>query len=1678
MKSKNRKSNGRNKTLGMESLEDRHLLATVASTVSFLSDSDLSPNVEKAFERAEDLSQYTAQELRTSDWVVRLNEGHSVSQIVSPLRVANSQVEATPHIDRTYIIPSIGSSNIVSFLSNSGAVERFYPLVAETNQVRLVPNDPLFGTQWHLNNVGQSPATTPGEDVNILNAWDVYTGDDVVIGIVDDGVDSRHPDLNYRADLSFDFVNNDGDANPLPADSHGTAVAGLAAAIGNNDIGVVGTAFEAEVASIRLLNGGISLNTDQTVANALSHAQNEIDIYNASWGPADIGEFGGGGPLALAAIETNAATGSIYVWAAGNGRQFNDNSNYDSYTNSPSTIAVTAVNGNGDQGTSSEPGANILVAAPANAAGVVTTDNVGNDGATIGFEGDENAIPDNDASNYTANFGDTSAAAPIASGIIALMLDANPNLNYRDVEHILVETSRMNDATDADWTVNGAGHDINHKYGFGVIDAEAATNAAVAWNSVSALQRFNVEAEGVNQDIPDADIVGTQFTINVPAENDDVSLEQFSIEHVQLTLETSHQRSRDLDIRLTSPDGTESVLAESSRSVNSATFELNWVFDSVRHWGEGVVGDWILTVADRTPGVTGQIEAAQLTFSGTSPNAVDTGLPIIITPPSDNGVLSGTVFDDDNGNGVNDDGELGLQGQTVFLDANTNGILDEAETTTVTNVDGQYFFTGLPIGTYTVGYVCNAETGPGVVLSTASTQTAIIGLGGNSPGNDFASSEACLTGAQVQDVTEVETVIEGVVYFDADRDGVQDPGENGIPGMTVYADLNNNCVIGLGEVAGYTDANGHYTVAVTEGTYFMRMVPRPGLELNACQGTTVTAPGNVITNHNIGYAGENQYDYGMNGTSQHGIYPGLKLGNLLLADTDSLGTNTVVNGTNADGTVLNETDLDDNDGVIFTTGLTPGQTEQVIIVTDKLAVSTAYLQGWVDWNGDGDFGDTGEQIFRDVLLREGINSFDLAVPANAATGVGIDALFRYGFELGLGPFQPALGGEAEHYVLNLPMNGDTGITAVDDVATVAAGAMVTISPLANDSVGPLGGGLTITNVSSTDATIVDNTIVYTPAAGATSPQTFTYTIQDTLGGTATANVTVNIMFDFPVATADTANVLLGSDSNVIEVLSNDMDRPEATTPSTITAIQSTTDQGGTALIAPDGMSIFYTPPTDFEGTDTFSYTITDANDDTDTATVTVTVAPSGPLVEITLVATDLDGNPIVDPITTGQQFQLQGFVEDIRDVPQGVFSAYLDVALSNPGLVTIGDITYGETYMNNLSGMASAGIIDEVGAQGGPGEPSETDPIGAGQFHLFTVAMTAVSEGTLDFTSNPADILPSNETTLFGLNSPVPNSLITFIDDSIDIERAAKVEYIFEVVDTNGAPISNIAVGQDFVLNISVQDLTNRPESDGGVFSAYVDASYDQSLVDVGAFSEFTFADEYMTATFGDPLSMPGLIDELGATSTGLTALGNNQFLVVSVPFTATAAGMVNFTGTTAGVSAPPRETTLFGENVFIPEEDIRFTPAMLTIGNATAALSSSYSNARNSHDVNGDGQVSPIDALSVINYLNFHGSQALPTTSSSVQTQRNGVVPTTMVDVNNDGFASPMDALMVINWLNGLTNDPQAAASSVAFVEEENDTPSNNDQVLAVWSSLELETDDDADEEWVIEVAGTTFDG
>lgn len=498
---------------------------------------------------------------------------------------------------------------------------------------RLIPSDPLFSQQWHLRNTGQGGGTT-GLDVNIASVWDTFRGAGQRIAIIDDGLQTTHPDLSPNVDTANDHDWNDAtpdDPSPnLSTDFHGTACAGVAAGRGNNALGISGAAPEATLVGLRLIADEVS---DAEEAEALAWRPQLIQIYSNSWGPNDDGKtLEAPGPLVSAALANAAATGrggrgSIYLWAGGNGRESLDNSNNDGYANSIYTIAVGALENTGGPAYYSEPGANLLVTAPSNGGSldIVTTDLTGTNGYNNGSN-----LPDN---NYTNDFGGTSSSCPLAAGCVALILQANPLLGWRDVQEILIRSATRTAPSDSGWTTNGAGFRFHHDYGAGLLNTQAAATLAAGWTNLPAATTAEASASGPAVAIPDNNATGIIRSFNLTASN-------LRVEHVTLRVDLQHLSRGHLNVTLTSPTGTASQLA--IKHPDTGDHYQDWTFSTVRCWGENSAGTWTLRVSDTTSGTTGTLRSATLTIYGTPAGPVN--LPPSIT--AGNLTPAGTAYTD------------------------------------------------------------------------------------------------------------------------------------------------------------------------------------------------------------------------------------------------------------------------------------------------------------------------------------------------------------------------------------------------------------------------------------------------------------------------------------------------------------------------------------------------------------------------------------------------------------------------------------------------------------------------------------------------------------------------------------------------------------------------------------------------------------------------------------------------------------------------------------------------------------------------------------------------------------------------------------------------------------------------------------------------------------------------
>jgi Ca2+-binding RTX toxin-like protein len=523
-----------------------------------------------------------------------------------------------------------------------------------------IPSDGLATASWHIRDTSGR-----GFDINVEDVWPTYTGRGVKVGIYDDGVQSSHPDLNNNYDSSLHFpsatenpndvlgtVGVQGDDKP-----HGTGVAGIVAAEADN-WGTVGVAYNARITAV-VANGTL-------LYEKMAWARN-FDVTNHSYGswepfghamPADppvhygslseadfarVTSFYGGAIQAgmeVAAEQGRHGLGSVFVVSAGNNRvPWGEDTNGDkkvnhatyagkvdlwhrasdanlagAHVNSRYTITVGALDfgANTDPtirvASYSNPGANLLVTAPS---GIPATDLTGNDGFWLA-----RSIPQNnayDSGNYNGDFGGTSGAAPVVTGVVALMLEANPNLGWRDVKEILSLTARhVGSAIGAapqgsefhDWFFNGAtdwnggGRHFSEDYGYGLVDAHAAVRLAETWT------RQSTSANEIHSHPVVMALGGGPLNGNGPSQWTFLGSDQMTVEAVTVYLQLNHTRAADLRIWMISPRGTTVELfrpgtaAGVQDGLGAADFNGGWQFSTTAFMGEPGAGEWHVFVQD------------------------------------------------------------------------------------------------------------------------------------------------------------------------------------------------------------------------------------------------------------------------------------------------------------------------------------------------------------------------------------------------------------------------------------------------------------------------------------------------------------------------------------------------------------------------------------------------------------------------------------------------------------------------------------------------------------------------------------------------------------------------------------------------------------------------------------------------------------------------------------------------------------------------------------------------------------------------------------------------------------------------------------------------------------------------------------------------------------------------
>jgi hypothetical protein len=324
-------------------------------------------------------------------------------------------------------IPAVGIH--ILHLGSEGAEEAVAKAFANRPEVEFaepdglvepdrIPNDPDFPSQWHLTQIGGP------------TAWDSITGNtSVIIAILDTGVDSTHPDLTAKIVPGWNVW--DGNSNTSDVYGHGTAVAGTAAASADNLDGVASVAWNSRIMPIRIsdTNGTASYST---AASGLTWAADHgARVANLSYSMTD-------NSTVTSAAKYFQGKGGVVTMSAGN------YSTFDSTSDNPYVLTVSATNGYDSLSSYSNTGNNIDVSAPGDS--ILTTTNGGGYGWWSG----------------------TSFSAPITAGVAALVMSANPNLSGSQVQDIIKKSA--DDLGPSGW---------DSTYGWGRVDAASAVAMAL-----------------------------------------------------------------------------------------------------------------------------------------------------------------------------------------------------------------------------------------------------------------------------------------------------------------------------------------------------------------------------------------------------------------------------------------------------------------------------------------------------------------------------------------------------------------------------------------------------------------------------------------------------------------------------------------------------------------------------------------------------------------------------------------------------------------------------------------------------------------------------------------------------------------------------------------------------------------------------------------------------------------------------------------------------------------------------------------------------------------------------------------------------------------------------------------------------------------------------------------------
>jgi len=431
--------------------------------------------------------------------------------------------------------------------------------------------DRYFKKEWYIKSTGQivnrsNISSVEGNDLGLMEVYHNFmgynNGKPIGVQIVDFGVDINHEDLKDNISLKDSFnggkIGDPSPQNTYIGQTHGTKIAGIVAARAFNGKGVRGVAPFAKIAGSNWLNNQNLDDLEQVWLGG------DVVVSNNSWGTYynsdTIYE-----KIMKKAQELREGRGRAFVFAAGNDRSYNGDTNLQYIENNRFAIAVAALGVDDTYAPYSTPGANIFISAYGGSISaydgptIVTT--------TVSGKAIDTYDSDNQK-NYTYSMSGTSAAAPMVSGAIALINEACPNLKMRDIKYLIATNAKLIDNNNSSWVRNGAGVDFSVDYGFGKIDTKAVIDACRSSYEILSKEISTQADIKYNEVLNDASIVKD---IDI---KDDITIEQ-----VELTIDINSTNASDYKVYLVSPSGTKIKMLRGGSICGDSMFipTCNWM---------------------------------------------------------------------------------------------------------------------------------------------------------------------------------------------------------------------------------------------------------------------------------------------------------------------------------------------------------------------------------------------------------------------------------------------------------------------------------------------------------------------------------------------------------------------------------------------------------------------------------------------------------------------------------------------------------------------------------------------------------------------------------------------------------------------------------------------------------------------------------------------------------------------------------------------------------------------------------------------------------------------------------------------------------------------------------------------------------------------------------------------